>query len=160
MLASAETKAGGGGEVDDGSERMERRRSKKGEGRGRRGRVIQEIAPLVWHCWKLEGEEKGEGGDWVRTVYQTVGEGVDAVHHDKTWNQNFISHQSLLYSSLNKPAYYASSITSHSYSSCAIAPSPVHVRIAPGRRLLHKARETYQQRKRVPLAPLCMSLAT
>ena len=38
------------------------------------------------HCWKPEGEGKGggEGGDWVRTVHQNVGEGVDAVHHYET----------------------------------------------------------------------------
>ena len=78
-------------------------------------------------------------------------------------NRNFISHHSVL---------IALVIISVNQRLMLALLYPIQVCHAPlllllfvfipheGMRLLHGARETYQQRKRVPLAPLCMPLAT
>ena len=117
------------------------------------------------HCRIPEGEGEGggEGGKWVRTVHQTVGERVDAVHHYETWESILISQRSV------PIALVIFSMNEH----IMLAPLyPIHVYHAPlllllfmfiphrRTRMLHRARETYQQRKKVPLAPLCMPLAS
>ncbi len=108
-------------------------------------------------------EGGGVGGDWVRTVHQNVGEGVDAVHHYETWASKFVSHHSvpiaLVIVSLNQLVMLAPLYPIHF---CHVPLLLLLFVFIPhgGKRLLQGARETYQQRKKVPLAPLCMPLAT